>query len=451
MKLLTLAIFSALSIPNALFSSTLGEDIQDSSLLVYNGGIGLVHEKRSLSLKKDDTFILYGDIANTIETDSVNVKLPDAVTLYSQQYRFDKLTQIKLLNAHVGKIVDVKILKDAKNFQTISATLLSATATKCLVKTQSSKIITVDADAVSFNSIPGELITKPSLVWNVSASKDVDAAVELDYLIRNISWKSDYILNVLGDKANLSGWISIENRSGKKFEDTTISVLAGDINMAKREVAYKNVRYSTPMVQAAPVQEISHEGYHLYRVPFKINIADNEKTQIKFIDKQNIKIKRTYSSSLSNPLYLHGQRKHNVTQYINLAALDVALPKGVVRTYSKVDKQSVLLGQTNIKHTPKETPIELKIGTNFDLKVTQTLVQRKDTKYQLNSQVEYLVKNSSDETKTVELLIPFNVNKDSKVKTDLIFKYKKGNQLSFSTDVKANSSKKFNIEFVSKR
>ena len=128
MKLLTLAIFSALSIPNALFSSTLGEDIQDSSLLVYNGGIGLVHENRSLSLKKDETFILYGDVANTIETDSVNVKLPDAVTLYSQQYRFDKLTQIKLLNAHVGKIVDVKILKDAKNFQTISATLLSATA-----------------------------------------------------------------------------------------------------------------------------------------------------------------------------------------------------------------------------------------------------------------------------------------------------------------------------------
>ena len=221
--------------------------------------------------------------------------------------------------------------------------------------------------------------------------------------------------------------------------------------MARQVIAYKNVRYDTVMAQAAPVEQISHEGYHLYKVPFKINIANNEKTQIKFIDKQNIKIKRTYQATLSNPLYLHGERKRNVTQYINLASLDVPLPKGVVRTYSKVNKQSVLLGETNIKHTPKETPIELKIGTNFDLKVTQTLLLKKDTKHQLNSKVEYEIKNSSDEAKRVELLIPFNVKKDSKVKTDLAFKYKNGNQLSFDIEVKANSSEKFKIEFLSKR
>ena len=143
MKLLSLTILSTLTLTSTLFSSTLGAKIQDSSLLVYNGGIGLVHEKRSLSLKKNDTFILYEDVANTIETDSVNVKLPDAVTLYSQQYRFDKLTQLKLLNAHIGKKVDVKILKDSKNFEIVSATLLSASSQKCLVKTEDSKIITV--------------------------------------------------------------------------------------------------------------------------------------------------------------------------------------------------------------------------------------------------------------------------------------------------------------------
>ncbi len=451
MKPLTLAIFGALTLSSSLFSSSLGEKIQDSSLLVYNGGVGLVHEKRSLSLTKNDSFILYEDVANTIETDSVNVKLPDSVTLYSQQYRFDKLTQLKLLNAHVGREVEVKTLKDAKNFEIVSATLLSASSQKCVVKTSDSKIVTVDADAIIFNSIPKELITKPSLVWNVKASRDVDAAVELDYLIRGVSWKSDYILNVLKDRANLSGWISVDNRSGKKFEDTTLSVLAGDVNMAQRAPVYKNARRDMVMAQAAPVEQISHEGYHLYRVPLKINVANNEKTQIKFMDERDIKIRRSYIANLSNPLYLHGQRKHDVTQYVNLAPMNVALPKGVVRTYSKVDKQSVLLGQTNVKHTPKKSPIELKIGTNFDLKVTQTLLSRQDSKYQLNSNVEYLVKNSSDDIKTVELLISFNASKDSKIKTHLAFKRKKGNLISFNVDVAPNSSKKFEVNFVSKR
>ena len=112
------------------------------------------------------------------------------------------------------------------------------------------------------------------------------------------------------------------------------------------------------------------EGYHLYSVPFKVSLANNEKTQIKFIDKRSLKIQRTYTAQLSNPLYLRGESKHDVTQYINLKGLDIALPKGIVRTYTKSNSQSLLLGESSLKHTPKDTPIKLKIGKNFDIKVT---------------------------------------------------------------------------------
>lgn len=452
MKHLSLTIISTLALSSSIIASTIGKNIQDSSLVVYNSGIGLVHEKRSLNVNKDDTFIQYEGIASTIETDSVNVVLPNSVKLYSQQYRFDKLSQAKLLNAHIGKKIEVKVLKDTTNFKTITATLLSNSGSQALVKTADAKIISVNTYDIIFTTIPKELITKPSLVWNIKAQKDIDATVELDYLIKNISWKSDYILNVSNNSANLSGWMSIDNRSGKKFEDTKLIVLAGDINIPKpiQNHYRKNIAYAA-MADSEPVQEISHEGYHLYKVPFKINIANNEKSQIKFIEKENITIKRVYKTVLTNPLYLYAQSKHDVTQYIHLNALDAVLPRGVVRTYSKVADQTILLGQTNIKHTPKNTPIKLKIGTNFDLKVKETLISRQNSKHQLNSTVEYLVTNSSDEEKTIEILIPFNVDKKSKIKTALDFKYKEGNKVSFNLKVSANSSDKFRVDFFSQQ
>ncbi len=446
LTLLASALFASLS-----SASMLSPDIQESSLVVYNGGIGLVHEKRSLTLNKNDTNIIYEDVANTIDTDSVNIKLTDSIKLYSQQYRFDKLTQQKLLNAHIDKKVEVRVLKDVKNFKIITATLLSSSANKSIVKTSNSKIITVDSNNIIFDTIPKELITKPSLVWNVQTDKKIKTDIEIDYLIKNISWKSNYILNVSKNIANLSGWISVDNRSGKKFIKTDLNLLAGDINMAKEERLYQDVRYAKMAMASAPVQHKAHEGYHIYKIPFKIDLANNEKTQIKFIDKRSIDIKRTFVSNLSNPLYLQNQTKHDVTQYINIKGLDFALPKGVVRTYSKINKQSILLGQSSLKHTPKNSPIELKLGTNFDLKVTQSILSRDDSKYQYSASVEYSVKNSSDEQKTVKLLIPFNKNKNSKVKTSAAFSYTEGNKIEFLVEVNANSTASLKASFISKK
>ncbi len=452
MKHLFLALLSTVFIVSNAFSSTLSSNINENSLVVYNGNLGLVHEQRSLTLSEDDTTIVYEDVASSINTDSVNVKLPESVKLYSQQYRFDKLTLTKLLDAYIGGKVEVKILKDAKNFKIVSAILLSSSSNRCIVKTSDSKIITVSSNDIIFKSIPSTLITKPSLVWNIETPKALSSDLELDYLINNISWKSDYVLNISKTKADLSGWITIDNRSGKRFEETTLGVLAGELNQAKAEVAYKQVRQmAMAMNDSAPVAHQAVEGYHLYSVPFKVSLENNEKTQIKFIDKRGLKVERSYSAQLSNPLYLKGESKHDVNQYINLKGFDIALPKGIVRTYSKSNAQTLLLGQTRLKQTPKDTPIKLKIGKNFDVKVTQSISTRNNSKYQLNATVKYSVKNSSGEPKKVELLVPFNRHEDSKIKTTKKYTFRKGNLVTFLVEVAPNKTKEFSVNYLSKK
>lgn len=450
MKRLSLGFISTLLFINTAYSSSLN-NIKTDSLIVYNGNVGLVHENKNIQIKKSDSTITYEGVASTIQTDSVNVKLPSSVTLYSQQYRFDKLTLSKLLDAHIGKALQVRILRDTKNFTIINATLLSNNGNSSLVKTDKSKIISVDSKDIIFKTIPKELLTKPSLVWNIKSTKSLNAEMEIDYLIKNITWSSDYILNLNENSANLSGWITIDNRSGKKFDDTALYVLAGEINRASKPTYRREVMYAKAVADSAEVTQEAHEGYHFYTIPFKVTLANNEKTQIKFTDKKRLEFSRKYSAHLYNPLYLRGEIKSDVSQYIKLDGLDTPLPKGVIRTYSKLKNTSILLGETSIKHTPKNTPLELKLGKNFDLKVVQTVLKREDSQRYYSVDVEYSVKNSSNKSKTVELLVPFNKNKNSLVKSSQVYKFTKGNLVTFSLMIKANSSKSFKVHFESKK
>ncbi len=440
MKHITLALITYLSL---LSASSLSETLSSNSLIVYNSNMGLVHEERNLALKHSDKEIVYEGVASTIDTDSINVELPKGVDFYSQQYRYDKLTQQKLLESHIGKIVEIEGSK---------VTLLSYSGSECIVQTVKNKIITVESKNIVFSKIPETLLTKPSLVWNIKTDKTVEATMKLDYVIKNISWHSNYILNLDENKADLSGWISINNNAGKAFKDTSLYVLAGDVNRVKKQPNRPELRYmKAAMTDATAVREQAHEGYHFYTIPFKVNLKNNEKTQMKFVQKEALNVTREYSATLSSPLYLRGETKSNVVQYVYLAGLDIALPKGVVRTYSKLNNTSILLGESSLKHTAKNTPIKLKLGQNFDLKVMQTVTKREDYKQSFNSNVKYMIKNASDEDKTVKLFVPFNTKEDSVVQTQQKYKFTKGNLVTFNVQVNANATKIFDVYYESKK
>ncbi len=445
-----LILFLSLYLATSLLSATLSNKPIKSSLIVYNDGIGLVHEKRTLYIKKGEKEIVYKGVASTINTDSINITLPSSVTLYSQQYRFDKLTLNKLLDAHIGK----KVLLKGKIYKNKIVTLLSYNASNALIKDKNNMITSINTSDIKFKSIPNSLLTKPSLIWNVDIKKTLKTTLDIDYLIKNLSWKSNYILNIHKNNADLKGWITINNHSGKAYKDTTLYVLAGDINRIspskqRRKIYAKNITLTQNNSPMATQQ--TYEGYHFYTIPFRVNLANNEKTQIKFISQHNIAIKRTYISNLSNPLYVHSESQHSVSQYIELEKLDAVLPKGIIRTYSKLEDKNILLGENHISHTPKATPIKLKLGTNFDLKVKQTIKNRNDDKNYFDVTIVYKINNNSKTKKYIELLVPFNKQKTSSIKTSKHYSFKYGNKISFKIPVDAQDYISFNVNFRSKR
>lgn len=451
MKNLSLTLVCFVVLSNPLLALTLHSNIQDKSLIIYNSNIGLVHESRNIQLKKDDTTIIYEEVASSINTDSVNVSLPSGITLYSQQYRFDKLTQNKIRNEHIGKKVSAKIMKDASTFEIISATLLSNDGDSCLLEYKN-KIIIAKSENIIFNGIPKELITKPSLVWNVKAKNNIDARMSIDYLMHHISYKSNYILTLHGDNADLSGWITIDNRSGKAFKNTLLHVLAGDINTLKQPRQNYTLMKSMPKMEenSPAVTHQAYEGYHFYTIPFKVNLANNEKTQIKFISQDNISVQRKYKVQVSNPNYFSGEVKHEVYQHVAIKGFTFAAPKGILRSYSKLGSTNILLGESLIPHTPKDMPLSLTLGKIFDIKVKETLIKRDRSTWYHDNSVQYSIKNSSNENKTIEMLVPFSNNSSDEVKSKEKYTLIQGNILAFHILVKANTTKKFNVYYKNK-
>lgn len=437
-------VTSLLVISSLCFGTSLSEPI-NTSLVVYNANRALVHETREVSLQKKDTFIIYDNVANSIDADSVNVKLPTSVKLISQQYRYDQLSLHKLLEANVNKEVKIKI-SDHKQQK---VTLLS---TSGLVQDKRGEVFSVKAQDIIFDNLPSTLFSKPSLVWNVNVARNSSGMMSLDYLISNISFTSNYTLNIEKNSADLTGWMSVKNNSGKSFKDVSLSFLAGDVNFANKSTprVYKAMAVMAESDSVA-VQEQSFSGYHHYKLPFKVDLSDHQTTQVKFLSLEGVKIKRSYIANLQNPLYFRGEQQSSAIQQISFKAPKQPLPSGTMRIYGKLDSESVLLGESHINHTPKNKSVDLSIGKEFDLKVTQTLMQRDEQKHSLYAKLLYTLTNASKEKKTLTLHVPFEKSATSKVTSQEKYSYTKGNLVTFIIELKPNTTKQFKVEFQRKR
>ena len=449
MQRLSLALLATVALTTLAAAATLTPQTKNNSLILYSANIGLVHEQRGLEVAPSDTSIIYKNVAKNIDIDSINVTLPEGIKINSQHYRYDKLTLKKLLETHIGKKIEVRMLRNRNEFKIISATLLSFDRESALVRTLDYKIITVKNSEILFSEIPKELITTPSLLWDVKVDKEQKADMQLEYLVKNISFTSHYLLNLDANTSTLTGWVSVNNHSGKRFEHTKLSLLAGDIHI-NRAAPFKHIQRAATLMQNSPnVKHQAVEGYHFYTIASAVTLANNEKTQIKFLEERNITTQRVYSATLSSPLSLSSEHKVALTQAVKLQGIDKALPKGVVSVYTTLKKQRVLLGEDSIRNTPKNRPLELQFGKNFDLLATERLLKRQDTKELYNADISYSIHNSSDAAKTVTLFIPFHPQESSHITTDERYRLTQGNLVAFTLNVDANSTKEFTVNYES--
>src|SRR6202023_1327145 len=118
-------------------------------------------------------------------------------------------------------------------------------------------------------------------------------------------WQSDSHLvvsdggkNASMNSLDLVGWITMQNHSGKTFENARIRLMAGDVSKLQGTVsrnAYRLEAKAADMAAAAPVVRAKFfYEFHLYTCERPATLHDNETNEVEFVRATGIQSQRLY-------------------------------------------------------------------------------------------------------------------------------------------------------------
>lgn len=352
------------------------------ALTVYNDNLGLVKDQRRISLPRGMGELRFMDVASGIIPASVAISAPGAagqLRILEQNYEYDLLNPQKLLDKYVGKEVQLY----QKNPYTEREELVTAT----LLATNGGPVFRIGNSVtfghpgrIIFPGVPDSLIAQPTLVWLVDSDLPKPHAVEATYLTTGISWKADYVLTLdeRDSRADLAGWVTIDNRSGATYRDARLKLVAGSVNRVRDEEQARGMLMKAAMAEAAPqFREESFFEYHLYTLERPATVKDNQSKQISLLRAAAIPVKKEFFFAGAshwffgtNSEVVRNQKVAVFMEIDNRAAnnLGMPLPKGTVRVYKEDgDGSRQFVGEDAIDHTPKDEKIRIKLGDAFDV------------------------------------------------------------------------------------
>jgi len=414
---------------------------QPTEVTVYNGGFAFVKEVRTLDLRSGKQTVNVSDVASTIEPTSVGIRSltdPGSISVLEQNYEYDLISPEAILAKSVGKRIRfIRTLGSEKDV--LSGVLLSAPTSVVntgggmgggemayngmVVRTDDGHIVLNPVGEVEVETVPEGLISEPTLSWMLDASRAGPNQVELSYLADQMNWHADYVLTLDGEKsADLLGWVTIQNQSGKTYKDARLKLLAGDVFRARPNGIYEQGMVMNDAAAGAKkadqFQQQSLFEYHLYTLQRPATIKNNETKQLSLLEKHGVHFERKlvvdsmadyWGYSPREGLVGVGDIKPQVrVEFVNSEAnhLGIPLPKGTVKVYQRDASGSMqMLGEASIDHTPKDETVSLPIGRSFDVRATRTRTAFDRLAFDLDGEsFKVEVRNRGEKAETVYVL-----------------------------------------------
>ena len=382
----------------AVVTATL-KDQTDLFVTVYNSNIALVRDVRQLALPSGTLDLQLADIAASVNPATVHFRSlsePSKLGMLEQNYEYDLLGPERLLKKYVGR--DVMLVRTRSEAGTSKQEIVTARLlayNDAPVWQIGNEIVTgYAAEQYRFPEIPGNLHSRPTLVWKLENSGARDHRIETSYLAGNLSWSADYVLTVGRDDqhADLDGWVTVSNTSGTSYRNTRLQLVAGELNrvdsnMMKDEAVMAKVAQRAAASPEAFAREVFSE-YHLYSLNRRTTLEENETKQIALLNGSGTPVKKLFVVSGQNFYYRNRQNpgsplKDSVQVFYKFrndeaSGLGMPMPAGVIRVYQADTKGGLqFAGEDRIDHTPKDEDVTIKIGTAFDV-----ICERKQTDFE---------------------------------------------------------------------
>ena len=404
-----------------VFCGSLFAQSPQPSLTIYNEDFAVVRQELPLDLKSGENLVNVNDITMHLEPDSVILRDPTgkhAVQVLEQNYRADPISEPLLLSLYEGKtinfevatpqgtqIVKGKVIRSGymphdyfamnRYGQEYDQANMAAAAAQPIIEVNGQLRFSLPGTPV-FPSLTDDTILKPRLEWMLATDKAGKFPAEFSYVTGGMSWQADYniVAPEKGDLVDIVGWVTMDNQTGKTFENARIKLMAGDVNkiqpgMNGRNVTQMIVVNGAAAVAGPPVTEKAFDEYHLYTLERTTTLRDRETKQVEFIRAAGVGTKQIYIydglkidanryngwnwENIRNDHYYGTESNSKIwvmREFVNSQAnhLGMPLPKGRVRFYRRNDGGQIeFTGENVIDHTPRDEIVRIYTGNAFDL------------------------------------------------------------------------------------
>lgn len=401
-----------------------------TALTIYNQNFAVVRELVPLDLKAGVNQVNFSGATTQVEADSVvlrDVTGKVALRILEQSYRADAASEGLLLSLNEGKTLDFLARdRDAKEYVVKGRVIRSGynsagSAATPIIEVEGKLRFSLPGQPV-FPSLGDDAILQPTLSWQLHTAEAAKLNAELGYVTNGMSWQAAYnlIAPEKGDRVDIVGWVTVTNNTGKRFDEATVKLMAGDVNRVQPQaVGYgANRKRGVAMMAMASmdesvVTEKAFDEFHLYSLPRPLTLRDQETKQVEFLRATGV---------TAPQLYLYDQQKYGakiatVREFKNTkenGGLGLPLPKGRTRFYRQdaADGRLEFVGENNLDHTARNETVRLYTGDVFDI-----AVEKKATDSQMSSRndfreeaFEVKLRNRKADTVEVRVVDHFNAS-----------------------------------------
>ncbi|WP_338068481.1 MULTISPECIES: DUF4139 domain-containing protein [Dyella] len=342
-------------------------------------GYAMAREPRQIDLKQGVQDIVLGGLPAYLDSEALALNIDNgAGKVLSQRLRIGQGADAAL-GSLVGQPVDVV----GSSGQVIaSGTLLRASNGLLVSDAQGQTSLVREYAAVRAR---GTFNTGSSLELRVEGARAGKATASLSYPTGGLGWRAAYI-GTLADgnscKLQFESRASIANRSGRDWNDTQLTLIAGEPRFARNSgprpmMMAAAAPRAKAAYDAAPEQDTVGD-YRSYTLPGLVTLPDGSVTQTPLYATRSIDCERTLIYEAGNagwspnqPLIARdvgGNSGNTITSTLALTAFD-SLPAGNLRVMT-LDRQgsSQFIGEGRIADTPKRGKVDVTLGNAFDLR-----------------------------------------------------------------------------------
>jgi hypothetical protein len=377
-------------------------------------GYAVVRQERDIILSPQGR-VSFTDVAARIDPTTVSFSLlTDPLTrVLEQNYQFDLVGTHKLLERYLDRIISVKqVVGD--QVLTTQGKLLNSAGDLVLMDDRGGIQVIRDYSSISFPELPGGLMTRPTLVWDVSNQDGGKHRARVSYQTQGMTWWADYILTYHEKKGgnecalDVGSWVSIINQSGASYEQAQLKLIAGDVQrvipgVAGQDAIRAYAARSSP--EETGFKERAFFEYHLYTLGRTTTLPDNSTKQLELfpvVHGADCTKLLLFSGLGKHPQGVRatplmgrtygGQANKKVDVYLEFRnhernGLGIPLPSGRIRVNKQdpVDGSLEFIGEDTIDHTAKDEMVRVRMGSAFDV-----VGERKQLQFRVDSDAKWM-------------------------------------------------------------